>query len=84
MRICVRLRTDQHDFVWRRLMICWVQLTLGFDLSDESKMDAVWPIISNRDVIEISQVSWHKLPGTVCHSNRNKRADMGNLLPRQA
>eukprot|EP01046_Picozoa_sp_COSAG06_P103460 COSAG06_NODE_49634_length_324_cov_0.684444_2_plen_25_part_01 len=25
-------------------MICWVQLTLGFDLSDESKMDAVWPI----------------------------------------
>jgi hypothetical protein len=47
-------------------------------------MNAVWPIISNRDVIEISQVSWHKLPGTVCHSNRNKRADMGNLLPRQA
>lgn len=30
-------------------------LTLGFDLTDESKMKSVWPLISNKRIIEISQ-----------------------------
>lgn len=30
-------------------------LTLGFDLSDDAKLQLAWPIISNRDVIAISQ-----------------------------
>jgi len=30
-------------------------LILGFDLSDEAKVAAAWPVISNRDVIAISQ-----------------------------
>ena len=30
-------------------------MTLSFDLSDDAKMNAVWPIISNKEVIEISQ-----------------------------
>lgn len=30
-------------------------LVLGFDLSNQEKMSAAWPIISNKEVIEISQ-----------------------------
>jgi hypothetical protein len=30
-------------------------MTLSFDLSDDAKLNAVWPVISNKEVIEISQ-----------------------------
>ena len=34
-------------------------LVLGFDLSDEARMAEAWPVISNKEVIEISQ-TWVK------------------------
>ena len=34
-------------------------LVLGFDLSDDTKLDAAWPVISNKEVIAVSQ-TWVK------------------------
>lgn len=38
-------------------------LILSFDLRDDTKMDAMWPIITNRDVIAVNQ-RWAGHPGT--------------------
>jgi len=37
-------------------------LILGFDLTDQSKMDRVWDIISNTEAIQVSQ-TWAGHPG---------------------
>ena len=42
-------------------------LTLGFDLTDEARMAAAWPTISNEEVIEVSQ-TW--VPGAAFAAGR--------------
>ena len=37
-------------------------LILGLDITDKARLDAVWPILSNKDVIDINQV-WSGHPG---------------------
>ena len=37
-------------------------LVLGFDLRDDAKLGAAWPIIANRDVLHISQVHRQTAP----------------------
>jgi hypothetical protein len=47
-----RVWNASHLSAWA---IVSAPLTLGFDMSDEAKMKAAWPIISNKEVLAVSQ-----------------------------
>lgn len=46
-------------------------LTLSFDLGNATAMDRVWPIITNRQALAVSQ-SWHGHPGTLADMDKDK------------
>merc|ERR1711874_928542 len=43
-------------------------LILGLDVTDSSKLDAVWDIITNREAIEVNQL-WAGQPGRLVDSS---------------
>jgi alpha-galactosidase len=45
-------------------------LTLSFDLGNASLMDAVWPIIANKDAIAVNQ-QWAGAPGTLADEDKD-------------
>jgi len=52
-------------------------LILGLDVTNASKVEAIWPIISNEEVLSVNQ-AWVGHPGTLIKS---QHTNMGDMLP---
>jgi hypothetical protein len=61
---------------WRSHFAMWAitssPLILGFDLTNRSKLEEVWPIIANEEILAISQ-SWHGHPGRLVGNSSEYR-----------
>ena len=71
---------DQSHFsAW---VVVSAPLILGFDLTNDTIMDRVWPVITNKEVIAVSQ-SWNGHPGrriafgnySITYSNMKQHVD---------
>lgn len=58
------LQQDQEQTHWALWSIISSPLVLGFDMNDTANLDRVWPIITNRDALSVSE-AWAGHPGTM-------------------
>jgi len=57
-------QADEERTHWGLWCIVSSPLILGFDMNDSAKMDRVWPIITNREALAVSE-AWDGHPGTM-------------------
>ena len=71
------LRTHEERSHFGLWVIVSSPLILGFNLSDRTTMDRVWPIITNQEAIAIDQ-AWAGLPGTLHKVLRSSKGSNGD------
>ncbi|CAJ1420135.1 unnamed protein product [Effrenium voratum] len=67
-------REDQERTHWALWCIVSSPLILGFDMNDTATMDRVWPTITNRDALAISE-AWVGNPGTLIRSYPSQHSE---------
>jgi len=66
----------QHFGAW---VIVSSPLVLSHDLTDESKVDEVWPLIANPELIAVNQ-AWYQRAGGIFKQAEGKKIAMPNLF----